>query len=74
MATVIGQDRREAEALERLWGWRTCDHCGSTIMLGEATLASRDGAGHLCLACAEAPDEPRRETRKSDLQPAGRSR
>jgi hypothetical protein len=55
MATVTGRDRREAEVLERLWGWRTCDQCDGTIMLGEAALPSRDGAGRLCLACPEAP-------------------
>jgi hypothetical protein len=74
MTTLIGQDRREAEVLERLWGWRSCYRCSGTIMLGEATLASPDGAGHLCFACAEAPDEPPRVARWHDLPSAERSR
>jgi hypothetical protein len=73
MATVIGQDRREAEVLERLWGWRTCGH-GGTIMLGEATLPLREGTGHLCLGCAEVPDEPPQEAGWHALKSAARSR
>jgi hypothetical protein len=61
MASTIGRDTHEAEVLERLWGWRTCHSCGGTIMLGEATLADRDGTGHRCLACAATPDEPAQE-------------
>jgi hypothetical protein len=73
MAAAIGQGTREAEVLERLWGWRTCDSCGGTIMLGEATLASRDGTGHFCLTCAEAPDEPAQEVMWGELLSADRS-
>ncbi len=56
--------RREAEVLERLWGWRSCDRCGETIILGEETpRLRRDGSiEKLCLGCAAAPRGPRAET------------
>jgi hypothetical protein len=49
--------RREAEVLERLWGWRCCDRCGETIILGEEILRLRRDGGteRLCFGCAGAP-------------------
>jgi hypothetical protein len=49
--------RREAEALQRLWGWRVCDRCGETIILGEEVFRlRRDGSSEeLCSPCAAAP-------------------
>ena len=50
--------RPEAEAPERLWGWRTCDRCGRTIMLGETTvqwLGAR--AEEVCFECAGVPSD-----------------
>jgi hypothetical protein len=50
---------REAEALERLWGFRSCDRCGGTIVLGEEIYASRLNGRmeRLCSVCAAAPSE-----------------
>ncbi len=47
----------EAGVLERLWGWRACDRCGETIMLGEGSRRLRhDGSAEdVCLDCACAP-------------------
>ncbi len=52
--------RREAEVLERLWGWQTCDGCGQVMILGEPVIRSRrDGADvKLCFACAATPAAP----------------
>ena len=49
--------RREAEVLQRLWGWRICDRCGETTVLGEAVFRKRrDGSSEeLCSLCAAAP-------------------
>lgn len=41
MATHGERGGRESEVLERQWAWRSCDRCGSTVMLGEATLRLR---------------------------------
>ena len=50
---------REDKALERLWGWRTCDRCGETIMLGDGSRRLRHdgGADDVCLDCACAPSD-----------------
>ena len=49
--------RREAEALERLWGMRACAHCGEAIILGEKVFhAELDGRPEaICSACAAVP-------------------
>jgi hypothetical protein len=51
------QEEREAEVVERLWGWRTCDRCGGIIVLGEETFRLRlDGSTEeVCSGCAQAP-------------------
>ncbi len=56
--------KREAEVLERLWGWRSCGRCGETIILGEETPHLRcDGSiEKLCLGCAATPRRPHAET------------
>jgi hypothetical protein len=57
---MSGADK-EQHALER-WGVQSCDHCGSTIVLGEYTRFSQVG-GHvkcLCAACASAPRQIQR--------------
>jgi hypothetical protein len=52
-------DGREAQALKRLWGFRSCDRCGGTIVLGEEVHASRlnGSTERLCSVCAAAPSE-----------------
>lgn len=49
--------RREAEVLQRLWGWRVCDRCGETIILGEEIFRPRrdGGSEKLCPLCVAAP-------------------
>jgi hypothetical protein len=44
----------EAQLLERHWGWRTCAHCGGTVMLREEMLRVRGDTGPTdeCLGCA----------------------
>ncbi len=53
-ATAPRQEPPEAQVLERHWGWRSCDHCGETVMLGEEMLRLRAGTGpmEVCLGCA----------------------
>ena len=50
------QGRYEAEVLEPRWGWRTCDRCGKTIMLGEEMLRWRldECIETVCLDCVGA--------------------
>jgi hypothetical protein len=50
------QEGREAEVLSRLWGWRTCDRCGETIVLGEETFRLRldRSTEEVCSGCAQA--------------------
>lgn len=57
-----GQKRRETDVLERLWGWRTCDRCGHTMMLGEGTFRLRLDriTEEVCLDCASAPRDSSR--------------
>ena len=54
------QKEREADVLERLWGWRTCNRCGQTMMLGEGTcrLTLEKGSEDVCMDCAAAPPAP----------------
>ena len=65
---------REAEVLERLWGWHTCDRCGQVMILGEPVLHSpREGADvQLCLACAAAPAAPLAPVRELPSRRRGR--
>jgi hypothetical protein len=35
LAAERGRRRGEGEALKRVWGWRTCDLCGETVVLGQ---------------------------------------
>ncbi len=53
-AAVPRQEPPEAQVLERHWGWRTCAHCGGTVMLGEEMLrvGVDTGAMEVCLGCA----------------------
>jgi hypothetical protein len=53
-AAARRQDHPEAQVLERHWGWRTCAHCGGTVMLGEEMLRVRADTGptDVCLGCA----------------------
>lgn len=53
-ATAPRQEPPEAQVLERHWGWRTCAHCGGTVMLGEEMLRVRADTGptDVCLGCA----------------------
>lgn len=54
LQTTSREDPPEAQVLERHWGWRTCAHCGGTVMLGEEMLRVRADTGptEVCLGCA----------------------
>jgi hypothetical protein len=44
----------EVETLRQAWGWRTCDRCGETLVLGEEVLRVPVGEStkEMCLDCA----------------------
>jgi hypothetical protein len=69
------QERGEAEVLERLWGWRTCERCGAIMILGEETFRVRhDGTTEeMCLGCAQelATEPPGAPVLALPRQPAG---
>jgi hypothetical protein len=49
-----GQRRGEVETLRRVWGWRVCERCDETLVLGEVMLRvpAGDGMKEVCLGCA----------------------
>jgi hypothetical protein len=65
-----GQRRGEVETLKSVWGWRVCDCCGETLVLGEAMLSvpTGDGTKQVCPGCADtwSTDSPRQKIASAD--------
>jgi hypothetical protein len=48
-----GRRRDDVETLQSVWGWRICDRCRETLVLGEVVLSvpAGDGRMQVCPGC-----------------------